>query len=462
VVAGAWCLMAWIRQLPSGLWAGTVYTPSGRVTESDPLKGRIQQWAADLEADVRRGEFVDPRLAKKTVGECWEKFEPSRRVEKASRARDHSHWRTWVAPRWAQIPVGSILKPDVQTWVNQLEEQGVGGWTIIAALNVLKATLELAVDAGWIRSNPARRVRPPMPPMHEDRVIDPEEERLILDRLDELFPGRRDARLFVECMFETGGRWEEVAAVRREAVNLRAGLIAFGPVMERDGTVRDYPKGARSRHAAGFRDVPIGTDLLGRLRSAVLATPAGGLVFTAPAGGSLLYPTWLDRVWNLAIRGRPARVLTRAPAGAYDASAFGVWLDGQRARLGLDTDGALARLVGIRPSMIANWRADRFGPTRPTAERLAAGLGVPADEAYGAAGLLVPAIAGLGLADPQPTPHDVRHTYGTRLADAGLEQHDRMALMGHRDVRSAQRYVHSGDTRFDRARAALARARGTG
>jgi len=368
--------MAWIRQLPSGVWAATVYTPTGRVTESDPLKGAVMKWAADLEADIRRGQYLDPRLARKTVGECWTKFEPSRRIEMASRKRDESHWRVWVEPRWGEVACGAILKPDVQTWVNELEEDEVGGWTIIAALNVLKAAMELAIDAGWIRANPARRVRPPMPPSHVDRVIEPGEEASILDRLDELFPGRRDARLFVETMLETGGRWEEVAAVKREAVNVRHGLVDFGPVMERDGSVREYPKGARSRHDAAFRPVPLGSDLLARLRPVVLATEPGGLVFTAPAGGSMLYPTWLRRVWNRVLR-------------------------------------------------------------------------VPGDEGW------APLVA-----EPLPTPHDCRHTYGTRLADAGLEQHDRMALMGHKDVRSAQRYTHSGDARFDRARDALKRARG--
>lgn len=190
-------------------------------------------------------------------------------------------------------------------------------------------------------------------------------------RLDELFPERRDARLFVETMLETGGRWEEIAAVRREAVNLRHDLIALGPVMERDGTIREYPKGARSRNHPAFRDAPLGAEMLARLRPVVLATPAGGLVFTAPKGGSLLYPTWLRRVWNRALR-EPVPL----------------------------------------------------------------------------------------LADPQPTPHDMRHTFGTRMADAGIPVHDRMALMGHKDVRSGQRYTHSGDRRFDAARDALRRARG--
>jgi integrase len=372
--------MAYIRQLDSGLWAATVRTPAGRITETRELKGAITAWAENLEADINRGEFLDPRLAKHTVGEVWEKYAPARRVEKASRKRDESHWKVWVAPRWADEPIGGILKPDVQIWVNELEEQGVGGWTIIAALNVLKAALELAVDAGWFKTNPARRVRPPVAPSHIDRVLDADEEVLILNRLDELFPGRRDARLFVETLLETGGRWEEIAAVRREAVNLRTALVALGPVMERDGTIRQYPKGARSRNHPAFRDAPLGADLLARLRPIVLATDPGALVFTAPKGGSLLYPTWLRRVWREALR---------AP----------VVEDGKH--------------VGWRPL----------------------------------------------VAEPLPTPHDCRHTFGTRLADAGIEQHDRMALMGHKDVRSGQRYTHSGDRRFDAARAALKRAR---
>lgn len=355
--------MAYIRQLDSGLWAATVRTPAGRITETHELKGAIEAWAKGIETDIKRGEFLDPRLAKKTVGEVWEKFGAARKLELASRKRDASTWKCWVAPRWAAEPVGSILKPTVQAWINELgEELGPKrAWTAIAALNVLKAALELAVDAGWIRNNPSRKVKPPEPPRHVDRVIEPEEEALLLARLDELFPERRDARPFVEFLLDTGVRWEEAAAVRREAVQLRTGLVVIGPVMERDGTIREYPKGKDE-----FHPVPVGADLLALLRPLVLATEAGGLVFTASLGGPMRYPTWLRRVWKVAVE---------------------------------------------------------------------------------------------PLAEPRPTPHDCRHTYGTRLADAGLPLHDRMALMGHSDVRSGQRYTHSGDRRFDAAREALKRAR---
>jgi integrase len=355
--------MGYIRQLPSGLWANTIHTPAGRITETHELRGALVAWEQGIKADINRGEFIDPRLAKHTVGEVWEKYATARKLEMASRKRDASTWKNWVAPRWAREPVGSILKPDVQKWINELgDELGPKkAWTAIAAVNVLKATLELAVDAGWIRNNPARKVKPPEPPRHVDRVIEAGEEAELLTRLDELFPGRRDARPFVEMLLDTGVRWEEAAAVRREAVNLRDGLVVIGPVMERDGTIREYPK-----DKGDFHPVPLGADLLARLRPLVLATAAGGLVFTASLGGPMRYPTWLRRVWKPAVE---------------------------------------------------------------------------------------------PLAEPRPTPHDCRHTYGTRLADAGLPLHDRMALMGHADVRSGQRYTHSGDRRFDAAREALRRAR---
>jgi integrase len=361
--------MAWVRQLPSKLWAATVYTPAGRITESHELLGVIRKWAEDLESDIRRGEFLDPRLAQTKVEKVWADFGGARRLERASRKRDESVYANHVGPRWGRVPVGAVLKPDVQKWVNELEAAGVGGWTVIAALNVLKAALELAVDAKMLRHNPARRVRPPMAPDHEDRVLSADEERTLLEHLEELFPGRRDARLFVETMLDLGARWEEVAAIKRPAVNLRTGLVKLGPVMERGGRIRDYPKGARSRLSAGFREAPLGDELLARLRPVVLATAPAGLVFTSPQGQALSYTNWRARVWARALR----------------AAAF---------------------------------------------------------------------------VDPQPTPHDLRHTFGTRLADAGMEQHDRMALMGHRDVRSAQRYTHSGEARHDKARAALAAARG--
>lgn len=374
--------MAWVRRLPSGLWAATVRLPTGkRVTETAELKGTVDRWAVDLEADIRRGDWIDPRAGKLTVGECWARWGETRRLEKASLARDRSHWRVHVAPRWERVPAGAILRPDVAAWVTEMGRAGVGAATIEGAVGVLRSLLDQAVDARLIRDNPARGVRLPRRDAHTDRVLDPSEDELLLDAFDRLFPGRRDGRLLVELMLYCGLRWEEAGALDREHVDTRRALLHIGPVLERDGTIRPYPK-----TPAGRRSVPVDRDLWPRLRAHVLTVPAGGLLVTSPGGGRLDYSRWHARVWKVALRGRPAH---------------------------------------------------------------AGGRGHPAR----------PAVLGAELDDPQPTPHDLRHTFGTRLGEQGVPGHEIMSLMGHESLASVQRYLHAGDGRYDRAREAVERGR---
>lgn len=71
--------------------------------------------------------------------------------------------------------------------------------------------------------------------------------------------------------------------------------------------------------------------------------------------------------------------------------------------------------------------------------------------------VFVPAVRRADLADPQPTPHDLRHTYGTWLAGNGVPPIDIMALMGHESLRTTERYMHATSDRHERAMAALSR-----
>lgn len=371
--------MAWIRQLPSGLWAATVRTPGGRITESWKLKSQAAAWAREQEEQVARGDWIDPRLGVITVGELWQRYGDSRQLERASRLRDESHWRCHVAPRWAKARAGEILKPDVTAWVTDMRRRKVGAATIQGALGVLRSVLEVAVDARLIRSNPARDVKAPARDAHLDRVLTPDEDDQLLDACDRLFPGRADARLFVELLLYCGLRWEEAGALDRDHVDMRRALLRIGPVLERDGTVRPYPKSP-----AGKRPVPVDDELWPRLRAHCLTRT--GLIVTTPQGKPLDYSRWHARVWSVVLEGKPAY------AGAQ----------GHPARA---------------------------------------------------------AVHGAQLDDPQPTPHDLRHTYGTRLGEQGIPGHEIASIMGHESLISVQRYLHAGDGRHDRARDAVKRAR---
>lgn len=383
--------MAWIRKLPSGLWAATVRTPAGRVTESHKLKSQAKSWADEQESQVERGDWIDPRLAKTTIGEWWDRTRDARHQSKAAKARDTSHWKVHVAPRWAKIPLGAVLKTDVGKWVVAMEKAGVGAATIEGAVGVLRGLYDTAQDDGMVRVNPARRVAKPKRDAHVDRVLQADEEQQLFDAFDRMFPGRLDAGLFVRLLADTGMRWEEAAVVPPEMLDTRRKRIHIAWVMERDGTARPYAKSD-----AGNRAVTYSDELAPALRAAKLAAhevkgvfPPGGptrLLITSESGKGLRYTNWRTRVWLPALAGMPERPTVKG-------------------------------------------RAYR------------------------------PAVPGAGLEDPQPTAHDLRHTYGTTLADQGVPIHDIMKLMGHRDIRSAQRYLHSGEDRFERAREAKKRAR---
>lgn len=372
--------MAWIRQLPSGLWAATVYTPLGRRTESHELKSVIRRWADEQERQVQRGDWIDPKAGQVTVAAWWGRSRDAKRLEKASRKRDESHWRCHVEPYWGRAPISAILKPDVSAWVIAMEKAGVGAATVQGSLGVLRSLMEAAVDARLIRDNPARSVRAPRRDAHQDRTLEGDEEERLLASLERQFPGRPDAGLFVEVMLHCGLRYEEAAALDREHVLLRRQLIDVGPVLERDGTIRPYPK---SR--AGERPVPVPDHLWQRLRDHAMTVKPGGLLFVAARGGVLHYSSWHDRVWQRGL----CEVVTRGKRGVI-----------------LET-----RTV---------------------------------------------------LEDPQPTPHDLRHTYGTRLAEQGVPPHEIMAIMGHETLESVQRYLHARDDRFGRARDAIERSRKVG
>jgi integrase len=98
-----------------------------------------------------------------------------------------------------------------------------------------------------------------------------------------------------QLMAESGLRWNECAGIHGWQLDLadvdRASCQVL-PVVERDGTVRRYPKNKEER------DVPLSPAVAQALREHMLDRDPSALVFTAPEGGPLLYHNVVDRVWK--------------------------------------------------------------------------------------------------------------------------------------------------------------------
>lgn len=404
--------MAWTRPTDSGRWKTTIRTglakPKDRLTRTFDTKREAEDWSTIEEAKLITGSFIDPRLGEVTVGDLWKEFAADRKLETASKQRDESHWNKWVKPTWANQPIGPIRKPHVSKWVVQMErpkEQGgpgAQGWTVDAALKVLRTILEIAVGLGYVGFNAARGVTHTPPEPHIDRILEEWEDQLLLSNLEARFPGQPEAALFVETLIYTGLRYQELAALDRAHLIMRERQIHVARVMQKDGSIKVGTKSRNRRTDWGLRFVPVDDDLWPRLLEQAMRAGPGSPIFTTESGGPLLYDNWRKRVW----------------------------------------DEGLVRRVPMTDEEIEAWKA----------QRRAQGLSCRGKRLYVHE---VPV-----LEDLQPTPHDMRHTYGTRLADAGVPEKDIAALMGHSpNSPIVKRYLHAREKRHDQARAAMASVR---
>lgn len=343
--------MAGFRRLPSGKYQASVRLPDGtRRTKTDPLKGRVKAWADDLEADIRNGNWTDPRSGRMTVDAWWTKWSDTRVIERATRDRDASHYRNHLKPRWGNVPLLAVTSWDVDGWIASMVKGGVGPATIQHAVRLLRHLMGEAAKHRLIKANPVVDAKIPKAPQHVDRFLTREE----WDCLASEFTDVRD-RAIVSLLCLAGLRWEEVAGLHHHRVNLPARRLLVVEVKRRDGSIKSMPKSS-----AGQRYIPI-VDELAEVLERVLEPGSTELIF---------------------------------PGVAY-----------------------------------TNWRQRVFLPARGRAE----------------------------LAEPQPTMHDLRHTFGSWLAEGGVPPTDIMALMGHGSLRATERYMHAYESRFDRATLALSR-----
>lgn len=331
--------MASFRRLPSGKWQAVVKVAGKRYTRTDPLKKVVQDWAAELESQLRRGDFVDPNAGKVTLASWWVEWQTTRRVAKATAAKNETHWRVHVEPAFGSWPLAQIQSIDVEKWVAGMVARKVGGEATATALRLLRQVLEAAVDARRIRVNPAEKVRAPKPPKHVDRFLDVDEADRLLEhvtrpvRPEKGTPRGRawervpdlESQLLVKLMLDAGLRWQEAGGMHHFRVDVRRRRVRVQEVLERDGAIKAQPKSE-----AGARWAPLTDELVELYEQHVRRHGREGLVFAldydvAPEQRVPLdYSNWVKRVWGPAVRA--AELAAPLPTPHDCRHSYGSWL----------------------------------------------------------------------------------------------------------------------------------------
>jgi integrase len=180
------------RKLPSGKWQAAVKHPSGkRHTRTDPLKRVVVEWATELEAQIRRGEFIDPKAGKMTLAGWWAKWSELQKVEPTTASKRETHWRLYVEPAFGAWPLTSIQSWDVESWVARMGRDKVKPHAKAEAVRLLKHVMGDAVRHRVIRTNQADLVDTPKVQKHDDRVLEDEEIPRLLKAITRQATARR-------------------------------------------------------------------------------------------------------------------------------------------------------------------------------------------------------------------------------------------------------------------------------
>lgn len=224
-------------------------------------------------AQLRRGDYVQasgPRMRFDAWAQEWLE------LTRGGNSKTLSFLRSRILPWWGEKRLGDITSADVQRWINALVDEGLSPATIHALHNTFKRMLDSAAHHDKILINKACRNNV----LPKQRRHKPTRLTLAdLRRLEGLVPAQHSA--MIHLGWAAGLRWQEVAALRWENVDLETGLLRICEAIKVSGEV-GTTKNERTR------TVPIGQMTVDILRAHRRDHGQHDLLFVGARGRRLL------------------------------------------------------------------------------------------------------------------------------------------------------------------------------
>ncbi len=131
----------------------------------DKQKRLADTWLTNIEADMARGQYIDPRAAWITFREYAEKWLAALTTDLTSRAAVEGRLRLHALPYLGTRPVGSFQPEHIREWSRQLEGAVSSAQYRRLIFDAVSSVLNAAVDDRLLASNPcrARSVKAPRP-----------------------------------------------------------------------------------------------------------------------------------------------------------------------------------------------------------------------------------------------------------------------------------------------------------
>jgi integrase len=260
-------------------------------------RARAEAFAAAVETDIGRGEFLDPRLGKKTFRNWAQEWLTARSSDLKPKTSEgyESLFNRHLLPALGDTPLARIRPLDIQELLGAMRGSGLSRSRLRQARQLLSMVLNAAVENGYIAKNPVPRDKlGGRDPRRDQHPLTFEEVHEVANEV----PDRYRALIYV--LAYGGLRWGEAAALRRRSCNLLRnrievreavsevkGGVAYGPTKTHQNRVVVIPEPVK--------------DILAQHLSKYVARDPDALVFTTDGGGHVWIGNFRRDVWRPAL-----------------------------------------------------------------------------------------------------------------------------------------------------------------
>ncbi|MFD5101704.1 tyrosine-type recombinase/integrase [Streptomyces albidochromogenes] len=292
----------------------------------DKQKRLADAWLTNIEADMARGQYIDPRAGRTTFREYTERWLSSLTTDLVSRAAVEGRLRLHALPYLGSRPIGSFQAEHIRDWIGQLEQSVTAASYRRLIFEAVSSVLSAAVDDRLLASNPcrARSVKAPRPA--PTRVHPWTASQVFAVRAG--LPGQYQA--IVDVGAGCGLRQGEILGLAVENIGDLGWVYVRQQVKKVRGTLVFAPP-----KRGKLRDVPLDPEVLGALTAHMKRfppadvtlpwlTPTGPkvtrrLIFTNGSGNALWSNAFNDRAWKPALAA--AGIIPAPERGARYAAA---------------------------------------------------------------------------------------------------------------------------------------------
>jgi integrase len=291
-------------------WRAHYRTPAGaQRNKSFARKIDAARFLASVASAKVTGGYVDPALAKVTVGEWAQRWlEGQAHLKPTTHSRYAGILSKHIHPKWDRVKLANVSHADVQAWVTELARDHAPA-TVQKIHRVLSLVLDMAVKDGRLARNVATGVNLPRARKNEHRYLTHEQ----VDDLASATGYPSDAskfssldtrsnetyRLVVLFLAYTGVRFGEMAALRVARLDLhrrRAVILeSVTPVQGQGlvwGTTKTYQR----------REVPLPRFLVDELAEHISGRRPDDLVFAGIRSGQPLRVSTFRTSFSAAAR----------------------------------------------------------------------------------------------------------------------------------------------------------------